>query len=67
MNGLEILYFKERYVALEHPDRETWESFSFKLQELGFDVSAGYGPTKQELLAVLDANLISEFFPGTSL
>ena len=64
---LEILYFKERYVALEHPDRETWESFSFKLQELGFDVSAGYGPTKQELLAVLDANLISEFFPGTSL
>jgi DNA phosphorothioation-associated putative methyltransferase len=59
----EVLYFKERYVALEHPDRETWESFGIKLQELGFDLSAGYGPTKQELLAVLDTNLISEFFP----
>lgn len=61
----ELLYFKERYVALEHPDRVTWESFSVKLQELGLDLSTDFGPSKQELLAVLDASLISEFFPGT--
>ncbi len=63
----ELLYFKERYVALEHPNREVWEAFSIKLQLLGLDLDAGFGPTKQELLAFLDATgRIEEFFPDVS-
>jgi DNA phosphorothioation-associated putative methyltransferase len=58
----ELLYYKERYVAPEHPDRESWESFSVKLQELGLDLDAGFGPTKQELLAFLNASLTTEYF-----
>jgi len=44
----QVLFFKERYVSEKHPEREKWEAFSKRLQELGVDMSAGYG-YKQEL------------------
>ncbi len=60
----EILYFKERYVAAEHPDREAWEEFGKKLSTLGLDLETGFGPTRQELLNELEARgLTEEFFP----
>jgi DNA phosphorothioation-associated putative methyltransferase len=49
----EILYFKERYVAKDHPKRAMWEEFSRCLQNLDLDLNTGYGPSKQELLSLL--------------
>lgn len=49
----EILYFKERYVAKDHPKRARWEEFSKRLQSLDLDLNTGYGPSKQELLSLL--------------
>ena len=46
----EVLYFKERYVAPGHPDRERWGAVTRALQELGLELHKGYGPSKQELL-----------------
>lgn len=46
----ELLYFKERYVAPDHPDREKWAAKSRALQAWGLDLQTGYGPSKQELL-----------------
>ncbi len=46
----ELLFFKERYVRPDHPDRETWAAQSRALQEIGVDLEVGYGPCKQELL-----------------
>lgn len=51
----ELLYFKECYVAAEHPDREVWEEFSLRLEALGLDLRTGFGPTKQELLLGLES------------
>jgi DNA phosphorothioation-associated putative methyltransferase len=60
----EILYFKERYVVAEHPNREVWEEFSSRLTSLGLDLETGFGPTRQELLNELEARgIIGEFFP----
>jgi DNA phosphorothioation-associated putative methyltransferase len=55
----EILYFKERYVAKDHPKRATWEEFSKRLQDLDLDLNAGYGPSKQELLSLLSSRGIT--------
>jgi DNA phosphorothioation-associated putative methyltransferase len=49
----EMLYFKERYVAKDHPKRAMWEEFSKRLHDTGLDLSTGYGPSKQELLSLL--------------
>lgn len=45
----ELLYFKECYVAAEHPHREAWEEFGRRLEAMGLDLRTGFGPTKQEL------------------
>ena len=50
----EVLYLKERYVSAEHPGREKWEEFSKALQNLGLDLSVGYGPSQQELISSLE-------------
>lgn len=55
----ELLYFKERYVAKDHPGRARWEEFSSWLERLGFNLEAGFGPTKQELLSLLDSRGIT--------
>jgi DNA phosphorothioation-associated putative methyltransferase len=49
----EMLYFKERYVAKDHPKRAMWEEFSKQFHDTGLDLSTGYGPSKQELLSLL--------------
>ena len=49
----QLLYFKERFVAWDHPERPEWESFSEKLRSLGLDESMGFGPTKEQLLELL--------------
>ena len=57
----QVLYFKERYVSKDHPEREKWEAFSNWLVSLGLDLEAGYG-YKQELLDFLENNgLTGEF------
>lgn len=55
----ELLFFKERYVAEDHPERTQWERFSNWLQRLGFNLEAGFGPTKQELLSLLESRGIT--------
>ena len=45
----QVLYFKERYVARSHPEREKWEEFTSFLQGSGLDLETGYGPSRQEL------------------
>jgi DNA phosphorothioation-associated putative methyltransferase len=50
----QVLYFKERYVSKDHPEREKWEAFSNWLESLGLDLEIGYG-YKQELLDFLES------------
>lgn len=49
----QVLFFKERYVSKDHPEREKWEAFSTWLQGLGLDLSLGYG-YKQELMNFIE-------------
>ncbi|MCP4104968.1 MAG: hypothetical protein GY749_05460 [Desulfobacteraceae bacterium] len=50
-----MLYFKERYVAEDHPERGKWGKYSRKLrQKLGFDETMGFGPSKQEFMNMLE-------------
>ncbi|MFC1866812.1 DNA phosphorothioation-associated putative methyltransferase [Thermodesulfobacteriota bacterium] len=53
-NRQQLLYFKENYVARDYPEKPKWEKLSKKLRKLGFDESMGFGPTKQEFLALLE-------------
>lgn len=55
----ELLFFKERYVAVDHPERARWEEFSNWLQGQGCNLEAGFGPTKQELLSLLESRGIT--------
>ena len=50
----EVLYFKERYVPKNHPEREKWEEFSTWLKSLGLNLERGYGPYKHELLSFFE-------------
>ncbi len=63
----QLLYFKKRFVALDHPKRSEWEAFSEKLRSLGLDESMGFGPTKEQLLELLRETdmRVSDFFPET--
>jgi hypothetical protein len=49
-----LLYFKERYVAEDHPARPQWKDFSEKLRKLGLTENMGFGPSKQEFLVLLE-------------
>jgi hypothetical protein len=50
----QLLYFKERFVAPEHPGRGEMERFGVKLRRLGLDPEAvGMGPRKADFLALL--------------
>jgi len=55
----EVLYFKERYVAQDHPERAKWEEFSQRLMDLGLDLETGFGPSKQELVSALEGKGIA--------
>ena len=54
-----MLYFKERYVSKNHPEREKWEAFSNWLESLGLDLETGYG-FKQELLDLLESRSLTD-------
>jgi hypothetical protein len=50
-NGAEhqLLFFKERFLAKDHPDRPNMERFSAKLRKLGLrEETIGYGPSKEK-------------------
>ena len=55
----QVVYFKERYVSKDHPEREKWEAFSNWLVSLGLDLEAGYG-YKQELLDFLEGMSLTD-------
>ena len=52
----QLLYFKERFVAKDHPVRPKWEKYSGKLKKLGLHENMGLGPSKEEFLAMLEEN-----------
>lgn len=50
-NGAEhqFLFFKERFLAKDHPDRAKMDRFSAKLRKLGLrEETIGYGPSKEK-------------------
>lgn len=52
----QLLYFKERFLAKDHPGRPTMEKFSAKLRKLGFDEETiGFGPDKESFLSQVNA------------
>ena len=61
----QILYFKERFLASDHPSRPTMEKFSAKLRKLGFDpATVGFGPDKQTFQNLLaEARLDDDLNP----
>ena len=49
----QLLFFKERFLAKDHPDRPKMDRFSAKLRRLGLrEETIGYGPTKEKWEAV---------------
>lgn len=45
----QLLFFKERFLPKDHPERAKMEHFSAKLRKLGLRVETiGYGPTREE-------------------
>jgi DNA phosphorothioation-associated putative methyltransferase len=57
----QLLYFKERFVAKNHPNISTMAKFSAKLRRLGFaEETIGFGPDKHDLLQVLNAAGLNE-------
>ena len=58
---VQLLYFKERFVAKDHPDRPPMEKFSTKLRRLGLsETTIGFGPDKHSFMQVLDAAGLDE-------
>ncbi len=52
----QYLYFKERFIPLDHPDRSAMERFSSKLRKLGLDEQkADFGPDKKAFAEMLSA------------
>ena len=58
---VQLLYFKERFIAKDHPDRSSMEKFSAKLRKLGFnELTIGLGPDKHSFMQMLDAAGLNE-------
>ena len=50
----QLLFFKERFLAKDHPGRDKMETFSRRLQRLGLrPETIGYGPSKEDFEAEL--------------
>ncbi len=50
---IQLLYFKERFVGPEYPNRGVMEKFSAKLRTLGLsEATIGFGPTETEFEAL---------------
>lgn len=50
----QLLYFKERLLAPDHPRRAAMEQFSARVRRLGIADQAGAGPTATELARLLE-------------
>lgn len=57
----QLLYFKERFVAPDHPGWTGMEAFSAKLRKIGIaGNNVGLGPVKRELMALLASKGLNE-------
>jgi DNA phosphorothioation-associated putative methyltransferase len=56
----QLLYFKERFLPPDHPDRARMISFSAKLRGLDLGVAMNGGPSKAELLPLLARKGLSQ-------
>jgi DNA phosphorothioation-associated putative methyltransferase len=56
----QLLYFKERFVANDHSDREQMQKFSLKLRKLDLSENMGFGPTKEEFLELIAKHGLNE-------
>jgi DNA phosphorothioation-associated putative methyltransferase len=52
----QLLYYKERYMATDHPESQRMRKFSGKLRKLGLTELTGFGPTKDEFLALAEVH-----------
>jgi DNA phosphorothioation-associated putative methyltransferase len=50
----QLLYFKERFVAEDHPLRPKWEKYSRKLRKIGLTEDMGLGPSKEAFLVMIE-------------
>jgi DNA phosphorothioation-associated putative methyltransferase len=48
----QLLYFKELYLSPDHSDAEHMRKFSAKLLKIGLTKTLGFGPTKDEFIAL---------------
>ncbi len=55
----QLLDFKERFLAPDHPRRGEMAAFSAKLRKLGVTEQPGLGPTKSELDTLLVRNRLN--------
>jgi hypothetical protein len=55
----QMLFFKERFLAVDHPARRRMEKFSAKLRKLGLR-EGDFGPTKSGLFALLESLGLNE-------
>ncbi len=55
----QLLFFKERFLAKDHPDRLKMDRFSAKLRKLGLrEESIGYGPSKEKWEEFMSSNKV---------
>jgi DNA phosphorothioation-associated putative methyltransferase len=55
----QLLFFKERFLAKDHPDRPKMERFSAKLRKLGLrEDTIGFGPSKERWEEVMRSNAV---------
>jgi DNA phosphorothioation-associated putative methyltransferase len=48
----QLLYFKERYLAIEDPRVDGMRKFSAKVRKIGVSESMGFGPSKEEFFTL---------------
>jgi hypothetical protein len=56
----QLLYFKERFLAPDHPRTGEMAAFSAKLRKLGISEQIGFGPTKVDFIALLERSGLNE-------
>ena len=56
----QLLFYKERYLPLEHEEQEDLSSYAKKLEKIGIDGRFGLGPNRQQFLELLDDRGLTE-------
>ena len=56
----QLLYFKERFLSANHPQRAEMEAFSAKVRKLGLSDMAMLGPTKKGFAELRDKAGLNE-------